>query len=195
MYFCVVVRDVEIMLDINFSVGWQCIIVINKIILYLHIAYYQQYEWKVKPYPCLANSWRSKPFPVPMSSTFQLDKSLSSSSPASALTSSTWFGKRPWEMSMHNVFVQDATTSITLSPNLQWWNITAQNQTVEPFSMKVLRMYHFQQFPTMLRFITIHNKCSFVISNTRNLFLPHHFEFTSIFHHTWIDARKNRSSL
>jgi len=43
MYFCVVVRDVEIMLDINFSVGRQCIIVINKIILYLHIVYYQQY--------------------------------------------------------------------------------------------------------------------------------------------------------
>lgn len=69
-------------------------------------------------YPCLESSWRSRPLPVPISSTLQEDKYLSFSSTGSDLRSSTWFSMWPCDMLMHKLFVQEATTSMTSAPNL-----------------------------------------------------------------------------
>lgn len=79
---------------------------------------YQNYRQNLSVYPCLESSWRSRPLPVPISSTLQEDKYLSFSSTGSDLRSSTWFSMWPRDMLMHKLFVQEATTSMTSAPNL-----------------------------------------------------------------------------
>lgn len=73
---------------------------------------------KMIPYPCFASSCRSKPFPVPMSSTLHLDKSPQTSSFDSDLLLLSLARFPPPTMFVHKFLVQDATTSITSTPNL-----------------------------------------------------------------------------